>query len=113
METIKKILYSTDNKKKVKKNKNNNNFIKSTQLSGLPSLKDMLNNFNISNVNKNGNLTPLKEINIPNEIDNNYFKKINYINKNRSTNENIFKKINNEFKPYKRREGLNSMKLIY
>lgn len=39
METIKKILYSTDNKKKVKKNKNNNNFIKSTQLSGLPSLK--------------------------------------------------------------------------
>ena len=112
METIKKILYSTDNKKKVKKNKNNNNFIKSTQLSGLPSLKDMLNNFNISNVNKNGNLTPLKEINIPNEIDNNYFKKINFINKNRSTNENIFKKINNEFKPYKRREGLNSMKLI-
>ena len=112
METIKKILISTDNKKKVKKNKNNNNFIRSTQISGLPSLKDMLNNFKISTGNKNGNLTPLKEINITNEIANNYFKKINFINKNRSTNENIFKKINNEFKPYKRREGLNSMKLI-
>ena len=112
METIKKILYSTDNKKKVKKNRNNNNFIRSTQLSGLPSLKDMLNNFNISTGNKIGNLTPLKEINIPNEIDNNYFKKISYINKNRSINENIFKRINNEFKPYRRKEAPNSMKLI-
>ena len=112
METIKKILYSTDNKKKVKKNRNNNNFIRSTQLSGLPSLKDMLNNFNISTGNKIGNLTPLKEINIPNEIDNNYFKKINFINKNRSINENIFKRINNEFKPYRRKEASNSMKLI-
>ena len=112
METIKKILYSTDNKKKVKKNRNNNNFIRSTQLSGLPSLKDMLNNFNISTGNKIGNLTPLKEINIPNEIDNNYFKKINFINKNRSINENIFKRINNEFKPYRRKEASNSMKYI-
>ena len=112
METIKKILYSTDNKKKVKKNRNNNNFIRSTQLSGLPSLKDMLNNFNISTGNKIGNLTPLKEINIPNEIDNNYFKKISYINKNRSINENIFKRINNEFKPYRRKDAPNSMKLI-
>ena len=112
METIKKILYSTDNKKKEKKNRNNNNFIRSTQLSGLPSLKDMLNNFNISTGNKIGNLTPLKEINIPNEIDNNYLKKIIYINKNRSINENIFKRINNEFKPYRRKDAPNSMKLI-
>ena len=112
METIKKILISTENKKKVKKNKNNNNFIRSTQISGLPNLKDMLNNFNISIGNKNGNLTPLKEINTTNEIGHNYFKKINYINKNRSTNENIFKKINNEFKQNKRSEGMNSMKLL-
>ena len=112
METIKKILDNAENKKNVKKNRNNNNFIRSTQISGLPSLKDMLNNFNIPNGNKNGNLTPLKEITITNGIENNYFKKINYINKHRSTNENIFKKINNEFMPYKRKEGLNSMKLL-
>ena len=112
METIKKILDNAENKKNVKKNRNNNNFIRSTQISGLPSLKDILNNFNIPNGNKNGNLTPLKEITITNGIENNYFKKINYINKHRSTNENIFKKINNEFMPYKRKEGLNSMKLL-
>lgn len=109
METIKNILYNTEDKK-VKK-KNNNNLIRSTQISGLPSLKDMINNFNIPNEDKIGNHTPLKEIHLTNGIDNNYFKKINYINKNKSTNENIFKKISNEFKQNKKREGVNSMKL--
>jgi len=106
METIKKILYSTGNRKEKKKN----DILRSTQFKEISNLNNMLFSSNIENKKREGAHTPLNVNN--NEIGSQYMKNINMPNDNKVSNKNLFYKINKELKLNKRNGALNSMKSI-
>ena len=106
METIKKILYSTGNRKERKKN----DLLKNAHFGEISNLNDMFISCNTINKKREGNLTPLNEIN--NEIGMKYLKKINNPSDNKVPNKNLFYKINKELKLNKRNGALNSMKSL-
>ena len=106
METIKKILYSTDSKRDVKK-ENRLNLLRSTQLNVQPNLRDIFNYKTIYNKKEQKNVThtPIQVHN--NKIGFNYLKKLNI------PNTNIFNKINKKLNlNNNNREALNSMKSL-
>ena len=107
METIKKILYSTGNRKERKKN----DLLKNVQFREISNLNDMFSR-NMISKKREGNLTPLNVNN--NEIGSRYLKKINIPNDNNNKflNKNLFYKINKELKLNKRNGALNSMKSL-
>ena len=106
METIKKILYSTGNRKERKKY----DLLRNTQIREISNLNDMLFPRNTISKKREGNLTPLNVNN--NEIGSRYMKKINIQNGNKISNKNLFYKINKELKLNKRNGALNSMKSL-
>ena len=106
METIKKILYSTGNRKERKKN----DILKNEEFREIPNLNNMLFSSNNLSKKREGTLTPLN-LN-KNEIGSRYLKKINMQNGNKVTNKNLFYKINKELKLNKRNGALNSMKSL-
>ena len=86
METIKKILYSTDSKKEIK----NDNLLKSTQINDIKKLKGIFNK------NRKEN-SPLTLNNNNNNINNYaYIKKSNQKSENRNIDRDLFKSIDKE-----------------
>jgi len=106
METIKKILYSTDSKKEVK-----NNIIKNSQLNGIPNLKDIFNykiinekNSNLDSLDKNKNIKELK-----------YMRKTNneiFENDNKNIDNSFLNTLNKKLTLNSKRAALKSMKLL-
>ena len=90
METIKKILYSTDSKKEVVKKEKINNLLKSTKLNGLPNLKDLFRSQKLNENNRNylGSLDKNKNKDI---------KEYKYLRKANIDNENMNNIIDNSF----------------
>lgn len=106
METIKKILYSTGNRKERKKN----DILKNEEFREISNLNNMLFSSNTLSKKREGTLTPLN-LN-KNEIGSRYLKKTNMPNGNKVSNKNLFYKINKELKLNKRNGALNSMKSL-
>ena len=113
METIKKILYSTDSKKEVKKD-SINNLIKSSQINNMPNLKGIFNNYKIIK-EKDDNNSPLTlhKNNNNNNINNYTYKKNSKLdNDNKTIDKNLLNKINKELSINAKRVALKSMKFI-
>ncbi len=113
METIKKILYSTDSKKELNKD---NNLLKSSQLNDFQKLKGIFNNK--ININKKDN-SPLtldkNNINNKNNLGNYaYIKKSNQKSENKNIDKDILNKINKEltFNTKTKKTPLKSMKYL-
>ena len=102
METIKKILYSTGNRKERKKNE----LLKNTQ----SNLNDIFYPNYTINQKREGNLTPLNLNN--NKIGSRYLKIINMPNGNKTSNKNLFYRLNKKLVLNKRNGALNSMKSL-
>ena len=104
METIKKILYSTDSKKEIKKD-NINNILKNSKLNdNAPNLK------NIFNIQKKTALTKIKENeNEPDKEANNKNSNVKNMNK---IDKDLLNRINDELTLNAKRIGLKSMKFI-
>ena len=113
MDTIKKILYNTDNKKEAKKD-NFNNLLKNTKVDSL----QIINNFKTLNQKEEKNITSYD-----NKINNNskksdiinidsYNSKINITNGNNIIDKNLINKINKELKINSKRLALQSMKFL-
>ena len=104
METIKKILYSTDSKKEIKKD-NINNILKNPKLNNnMPNLKD------IFNIQKNTAITKIKEK--ENELNKEANNKNSHIKNMNKIDKDLLNRINDELALNAKRVGLKSMKFI-
>ena len=104
METIKKILYSTDSKKEIKKD-NINNILKNPKLNNnMPNLKD------IFNIQKNTAITKMKEK--ENELNKEANNKNSHIKNMNKIDKDLLNRINDELALNAKRVGLKSMKFI-
>ena len=120
METIRKILYSTDNKKESKKDNLNSKILKSTKINNYPNINKIFNNLKIVNQNEEKKITSI-EHNINNnnnskksdiiQIDS-YNKKKNFTNGNKIIDKNLLNRINKELNLNPKRLALQSMKFI-
>ena len=120
METIRKILYSTDNKKEAKKDNLNSKILKSSKINNYPNINKIFNNLKIVNQNEEKKITSI-EHNINNnnnskksdiiQIDS-YNKKKNFTNGNKIIDKNLLNRINKELNLNPKRLALQSMKFI-
>ena len=114
METIKKILYSTDSKKEVNKD-SINNLIKSSQINNIPNLNDIFNNYKIIK-EKDGNISPLtlhKNNTNNNNINNYRYKKnLKQDNDNKTIDKNLLNQINKKLSIKAKKVALKSMNFL-
>ena len=108
METIKKILYSTDSKKDVKKDNNMNNLLKSSQINGLQNLKSILNKNKINN-KKDEKIHPITLFKNNTNVN---MKKSNHEKNNTNIDLNLINKINKELTFNAKKSALKSKKYI-